>query len=243
MGLVFSASATAYAICEVPSGYLGDRFGPRQVLLRIAVWWTAFMAATAAAFSFVSMYLTQLLFGAGQSGCFPNIARLFAQSMKSTRIVRAQGLIWLSARWAGAFTPLLVAVLFRYLTWRQTFLAIGILGIAWAIPFFRSSRGVPSLAAQPSARPWGMLGIGALISGSISGPLSDRLGLVTARRTICCVGFAGASAGLVVAAALHNPVVAVLAVAASSFCNDLVMPVTWAAAADVGGNWSALSRP
>ena len=151
---------------------------------------------------------------------------------------------------------------------------------------------MPSFAAQPSARPWGMLvrsrtvrllctqyfalvfqwfflitwaptfiderfhvaatestelkvlplffgGIGALISGSISGPLSHRFGLVIARRTICCIGFAGASAGLVVAAALHNPVAAVLAVAVSSFCNDLVMPVTWAVAADVGGNWSA----
>lgn len=82
-------------------------------------------------------------------------------------------------------------------------------------------------------------GIGALISGSVSGPLSHRFGLATARRTVCCVGFVGASAGLVLAAAFRDPVAAVLAVAASSFCNDLVMPVTWAAAADVGGNWSA----
>jgi len=211
-------------------------------------------------------------------------------------MVRAQGSIWLSARWAGAFTPLAVAVLFRYLTWRQTFAALSILGGAWAIPFYRSWRGSAPLAArhsvQPAAKPWGMLarsgtvrllcgqylalvfqwfflitwaptfiderfhvdatestilkvlplffgGIGALISGTISGPLSQLLGLRAARRAICCVGFAGASAGLILAAALQNPVAAVLAVSLSSFCNDLVMPVTWATAADVGGNWSA----
>ena len=82
-------------------------------------------------------------------------------------------------------------------------------------------------------------GIGAMISGTISGPLSRLLGLGTARRAIFCVGFAGASAGLILAAALQNPVAAVLAVSFSSLCNDLVMPVTWATAADVGGNWSA----
>ena len=296
MGFVFSAYATAYALCEVPSGYLGDRFGPRRVLLRIAIWWTAFMAATTAAFSFASMYLTQLLFGAGQSGCFPNIARLFSQSMTQAQMVRAQGSVWLGARWAGAFTPLLVAVLFRCLTWRQTFAAMSILGLAWAIPFYRWSYGdthrSAPLAPQPSVKPWGMLaqsgtvrllcgqylalvfqwfflitwaptfiderfhvdatestilkvlplffgGIGALISGMVSGPLGQRLGLATTRRAICCVGFAGASAGLILAAASQNPVAAVLAVSVSSFCNDLVMPVTWATAADVGGVWSA----
>src|SRR5579871_841448 len=65
MGLVFSAYATAYAVCELPSGHLGDRTGPRPVLMRIALWWSLFMAATGRAFNFVSLYLTQFLFGAG----------------------------------------------------------------------------------------------------------------------------------------------------------------------------------
>jgi MFS family permease len=56
MGLVFSACATAYAICEIPSGHLGDRSGPAAVL--IAIWWAVFMGATARAFSFISLCLT-----------------------------------------------------------------------------------------------------------------------------------------------------------------------------------------
>ena len=87
MGLVFSAYATAYAICEVPSGFLGDRFGPRPVLMRIAIWWSVFMAATAAAFSFVSLYLSQLLFGAGEAGCYPNVARLFSRWLNHAQTV------------------------------------------------------------------------------------------------------------------------------------------------------------
>ena len=102
MGLVFSAYATAYAFCEIPSGHQGDRAGPRPVLMRIAIWWSLFMAVTGRAFDFLSLYLSQLLFGAGEAGCYPNIGRMFATSLPASERIRAQGLVWLSARWAGA---------------------------------------------------------------------------------------------------------------------------------------------
>ena len=46
MAKVFSAFTLAYALFEIPSGYLGDRFGARKVLMRIVVWWSFFTAAT-----------------------------------------------------------------------------------------------------------------------------------------------------------------------------------------------------
>src|ERR1051325_1979733 len=46
MGAVFSAFTLAYALFEIPGGWLGDLFGPRKVLTRIAVWWSIFTAAT-----------------------------------------------------------------------------------------------------------------------------------------------------------------------------------------------------
>src|SRR6516225_8242418 len=48
MGLVFGAFAVAYALFEIPSGLLGDRMGPRRVLMRIVIWWSAFTALTGA---------------------------------------------------------------------------------------------------------------------------------------------------------------------------------------------------
>ena len=47
MGVVFSAFATAYALFEVPSGLMGDKLGPRRVLMRIVLWWSAFTAPPA----------------------------------------------------------------------------------------------------------------------------------------------------------------------------------------------------
>src|SRR5262249_28287425 len=45
-GLAFSAFALSYSLFEVPSGWLGDRFGPRLVLARIVLWWSLFTALT-----------------------------------------------------------------------------------------------------------------------------------------------------------------------------------------------------
>ena len=45
---------------------------------------------------------------------------------------RAQSVLWLSARWGGAITPLLVFMVLKYVTWRQAFFIFGGLGLVWA---------------------------------------------------------------------------------------------------------------
>src|SRR5213594_2730791 len=46
MGWVFFAFTSAYALFEIPSGFMGDKLGPRSVLMRIVVAWSVFIAAT-----------------------------------------------------------------------------------------------------------------------------------------------------------------------------------------------------
>src|SRR5471030_1501965 len=49
MGVIFSAFGWAYAMFQVPGGWLGDRFGARNVLTVIVSYWSAMTAATAVA--------------------------------------------------------------------------------------------------------------------------------------------------------------------------------------------------
>src|ERR1041385_5806407 len=51
MGWVFGAFTLAYAVFEIPSGRMGDWIGPRKVLTRIVLWWSAFTAATGLAWN------------------------------------------------------------------------------------------------------------------------------------------------------------------------------------------------
>src|SRR5215468_7282011 len=66
-GWVFSAFTLAYAVFEIPSGWLGDRFGARMALTRIVLWWSSFTALTGAVSGFKSLLFIRFLFGAGEA--------------------------------------------------------------------------------------------------------------------------------------------------------------------------------
>ena len=76
MGWTLAAFAWAYALFEIPGGWLGDRIGPRRVLMRIVIWWSFFTAATGWVWNPSSLVVTRALFGAGEAGAFPNITRV-----------------------------------------------------------------------------------------------------------------------------------------------------------------------
>ena len=143
MGFAFGAFGWAYALCEIPGGLLGDMIGPRKVLMRIVLWWSAFTAATGWARGALSLIGTRFFFGAGEAGCFPNLTKAFSAWLPEREHVRAQGIMWLSARWGGAFTPPLVAWVMSKVGWRHSFEVFGCLGVVWAAAFFAWFRDHP----------------------------------------------------------------------------------------------------
>src|SRR5436853_4958037 len=143
MSYAFTAFIWAYALFEVPGGFLGDWMGPRRVLMRIVLWWSVFTAATGWVFSFPSLIITRFLFGAGEAGCFPNLTKAFTTWLPERERVRAQGFMWFSARWGGAFTPPLVALVMTLVGWRHAFELFGCLGLIWAAIFYRWYRNDP----------------------------------------------------------------------------------------------------
>lgn len=135
MGWVFGAFTLAYALFEIPTGYLGDRLGPRRILLRIVLWWSFFTAATGWMRQLWSLVMVRFLFGAGEAGCFPNLTKAFNRWLPVAERPRAQGIMWMSARLGGAFTPLLVAASLAFVSWRTAFVLFGLLGVLWAVVF------------------------------------------------------------------------------------------------------------
>jgi MFS family permease len=143
MGQVFSAFGLAYTIFEIPSGWLGDWIGPRKVLLRIVLWWSFFTAATGWSWSYSSLLVTRFLFGMGEAGCFPNLAKCFSTWLPKHERLRAEGFKAASARWGGAVTPVLFVALQQWLGWRAVFQIFAVVGIVWAVVFFRWYRDDP----------------------------------------------------------------------------------------------------
>lgn len=310
MGLVFGAFAVAYALFEIPGGWLGDLMGPRKVLMRIVIWWSFFTAATGWMFNYWSMLATRFLFGAGEAGCFPNITKAFSTWLPLSERVKAQGILWMAARWGGAFTPPLVVWIFRIMDWRSAFMVFGAVGVVWAVFFYRWFRDNPqehpevnaaereliARTAHPASGhgdvPWRRLltsrtvwllwlqyfflsfpwyfyptwlptylreyhhldqdmtayyavlplfmgGLGSLTCGYLSSWVARRFNDIgKSRRVISTAGFGGAAVMMYLAIQMENPLLVMLGLGLSSFCNDLVMPNAWGACMDVGGKYA-----
>src|SRR5262245_21964490 len=115
MSVVFSAFTLAYSLFEIPSGWLGDVRGPRRVLTRIVLWWSAFTMLTGAAQGFRSLVAIRFLFGAGEAGAFPNIARSFSRWFPRRERGMANGVLFLGSRLGGALTePLALLVIYGW---------------------------------------------------------------------------------------------------------------------------------
>src|SRR5687767_3911073 len=143
MSVVFSAFTLAYPLFEVPSGWLGDVKGPRRVLTRIVVWWSAFTMLTAAAQGFRSLVVIRFLFGASEAGAFPNIARSFSKWFPLRERGRANGVMFLGSRVGGMLSAPIALLLIAQWGWRASFIAFGLLGIVWAAAWYAWYRDRP----------------------------------------------------------------------------------------------------
>src|ERR1043165_6477328 len=65
MGFAFAAFGWAYALFEIPGGWLGDVIGPRKVLMRVVLMWSFFTAATGWVWHLVLLTVCRFLFGVG----------------------------------------------------------------------------------------------------------------------------------------------------------------------------------
>lgn len=143
MSAVFSAFTLSYSLFEVPSGWLGDVIGPRRVLMRIVIWWSAFTMATGAVQGFRSLLAVRFLFGAGEAGAFPNLARSLSRWFPLRERGRASGVMLLGSRFGGMLSAPIALFCITQWGWRITFVLFGSIGIVWAAAWFAWYRDRP----------------------------------------------------------------------------------------------------
>ena len=143
-GWVTGIFTLSYCLFEIPTGTLGDRIGPRRVLTRIVLWWSAFTALTGAVSSFAGMMVTRFLFGAGEAGAFPNASVVIARWFRPTQRATMLGVLLMASQAGGALAPLLVIPIQMRYGWRASFYLFGALGVVWAAGWYGWFRDSPA---------------------------------------------------------------------------------------------------
>ena len=124
-GWVTGMFTLAYCLFEIPTGMLADRIGPRRVLTRIVVWWSAFTALTGAMTGFYPLLLTRFLFGAGEAGAFPNASVVVSRWFPPRQRATISGVNLMASQVGGAIAPLLVLPIQMRYGWRMSFFVFG----------------------------------------------------------------------------------------------------------------------
>ena len=168
MGYVFSAFVFGYALCQIPGGRLGDRWGARVVLACALVWWSLCTVLTAVAATLPlaglvgtvgALVIVRFLLGVGESVALPNFNRAVADWMPPGQRGLGIGIAIGGIGIGAAITPPLASWVMVNYHWQSVFYLSASIGLVVAVLWVLFSRdgrsgAVANLETIPTPVPW-----------------------------------------------------------------------------------------
>ncbi len=143
-GWVMSAFALGYALFQTPSGMLADKIGGRRILAGIVTIWSAFTGLTALAWNYWSLLIIRFLFGAGEAGAFPGMARAVYSWIPTRERGLVKGINFSGSRLGAAFALPVLATAIESFGWKQTFVVLMVVGCFWSVAWWLWFRDDPT---------------------------------------------------------------------------------------------------
>ena len=153
IGRVMAAWSLGYALLQLPSGWLADRFGSRRVLTALALAWSALTGLVGLAWDFHSLLVLWFCMGLAQAGIFPCSAKSIGQWFGDSGRASAAGLLGSSMALGSAIAPALTGLLVSHHPWPLVFVGYAALGVLWSAAYFVSVPDAPAGSGGPPGPP------------------------------------------------------------------------------------------
>ena len=178
LSLIASSFFFAYALMQIPSGMLLDRFGARWTLATLLLFTTAGAAVFSSATTSGELILARVLMGIGCAGIFSGAFYVINQWVAPDRVIMQSGILNSVAAVGGLCATAPLAILISYFDWRDCFWAftvgVGVLLLAVAAGL----REPPQAAASQTARRETIAGVFSGVARAIAQPGMKRLFVV-----------------------------------------------------------------
>lgn len=139
-GYLLGAYSWTYAMLQLPSGVLLDRFGLRRVGMVSSFIWSAATFATAASLGVVSLFSSRLLLGVGESPIFPLSAAAIGRWFPAKERGLPTAMFDAAAKFSPAIGIPFVGLLLIHFGWRFSFAFTGVLSLIYFLLFARIYR-------------------------------------------------------------------------------------------------------
>ncbi len=150
MGLLLSAFAWSYGLCQLPAGILTDRFGPHIMLTAGMTAWSLAQAISGMVGTFGQFLVIRLGLGVGESPMFTAGARATVNWFPAKDRGVPLGLFNAASSLGPAVAPPMLTALMLAYGWRPMFVIMGIAGLGIAVLWWFSYR-EPQEAGLPEA--------------------------------------------------------------------------------------------
>ena len=135
-GYLLSAYSWTYALLQLPSGVLLDRFGVRRVGLVGTMLWTVASFAAALASGVGQFFAARFLLGVGEAPTFPGNAKAIGYWFPGYERSMATAIFDAAAKFASAMGVPLLGILLLDFGWRWSFASTGLLSLLYFMLFY-----------------------------------------------------------------------------------------------------------
>ncbi len=143
-GWIKGAFFAAYALGQLPAGYLAVRFGARSLMSIYVLLWSGFTVLTGFAVGPISLLLARIGCGLAEAGAYPISSGLLARWSEWSKRGFTSSMVSMGGRIGGAVAPwLTVTVIASFGDWRWAGWIYGAAGIVFALFFWRVFRERP----------------------------------------------------------------------------------------------------
>src|SRR3954451_5354288 len=153
IGRVMAAWGLGYALLQLPSGWLADRFGSRRVLSVLALAWSVFTGLVGLAWDFHSLLALWFCMGLAQAGIFPCATKSIGQWFGDSGRASAVGLLGGAMALGSALAPALTGLLVSRFPWPLVFVGYAGMGILWSAAYCAAVPDAPAATAGGSPSP------------------------------------------------------------------------------------------
>src|SRR3954466_2505816 len=138
IGVLSSAFFWTYALFQLLgiSGWFCDRFRVTIVFGISAFVWGASTIVTGMLTSFWAIFAMRLVLGAGESFAYPCYSRILATDVPQTHRGTANALLDAASKLGPSVGMFLGGLLLVRVSWRIFFIVLGVISLAWLIPWF-----------------------------------------------------------------------------------------------------------
>ncbi|NKJ49860.1 MFS transporter [Burkholderia sp. SG-MS1] len=134
-GWLGSAVFWSYGLLQLPMGWLVDRYGVKWPYSICFVLWCLAAAATGLVTTLSALILVRLLIGAAEAVVVPATYRYLANNFKETEKGTALGIFSIGGKMGPALGAPIAAWLIVTSSWKTMFIATGLVGLIWLMPW------------------------------------------------------------------------------------------------------------